>query len=455
MNVIGYLCEIPDAPAALSVDAQRAAVLDFCSRLGLHASVPFEDHAGDDRPVLRRILERAHAARPEPALVVVVAEVAVLGASVRAQWTRALQLAACGAELRVADGRAPDDALMAAWNARGAADRRRERTLEGMRRRAIRGEPLGRVPYGYRIERGDAANGGRSRLVPDPDEAPVVRQIFEWYVDDGEGIRRIATRLNADGVVTRRGGAWNMASVRDLLRNPAYTGLYRRLGITIAGAHAALVTAETFRAAARRAVERRTPGATAGRRREYALSGVARCGYCGAGLVGASRIISGGGEHRYYRCGAAMAQGRCRAHTRHAEELEDAVLFELARGVERAPLLAEPDAVDVGSARTRALQRELDHMIDRRSSGQWTAEQLDRHGAALALELLALEARTAQARSRPGALTGGGAGAVRAARANLVYDWPRLDDHARRVRMGELVREIIVLEDEVRVAFAP
>ncbi|MDA0364912.1 MAG: recombinase family protein, partial [Chloroflexi bacterium] len=248
MNVIGYLCEIPDAPAALSVDAQRAAVLDFCSRLGLHASVPFEDHAGDDRPVLRRILERAHAARPEPALVVVVAEVAVLGASVRAQWTRALQLAACGAIVRIADGRAPDDALMAAWNARGAADRRRERTLEGMRRRAIRGEPLGRVPYGYRIERGDAANGGRSRLVPDPDEAPVVRQIFEWYVDDGEGIRRIATRLNADGVVTRRGGAWNMASVRDLLRNPAYTGLYRRLGITIAGAHAALVTAETFRA---------------------------------------------------------------------------------------------------------------------------------------------------------------------------------------------------------------
>lgn len=457
MNVIGYLCEIPDAAAALTVDAQRAAVLDACGRLGVDASVPFQDDDGDgddDRPVLRRLLERALQARPDDPLTIVVADVAVLGPSVRAQWTRALQLAACGAELRVADGRAPDDALMAAWSARGPIDRRRERTLEGMRRRAIRGEPLGRAPYGYRIERDDRPDGGRSRLAPDPDEAPVVQRVFDWYVDDGEGIRRIAARLNADGVATRRGGAWNMASVRDLLRNPVYTGLYRRLGITIAGAHPPLVPPETFRAVARRMSERRTASASTRARRDYALSGVARCGYCGARLVGAARVAPGGGEHRYYRCGAAQGQGRCRAHTRHADELEEAVLSALRHDHAHEPLFDDMPAVDHEGGAARSLRRELDRMIDRRTAGQWTPEQLERHGAPLALALLAVEGRVAHAGSRPQALSDGGATAARAARLQLVEDWPQLEDGVRRARLGALVREIVVLEGDVRVAFA-
>jgi hypothetical protein len=388
--------------------------------------------------------EAASAARP----LVIVADVAVLGDSVREQWTRALQFAARGADLRVADGRRLDDALVSAWAARGATDRRRERALEGMRRRALRGEPLGRAPYGYRAERDDAA-GGRSRLVPDPAEAPIVRRIFALCVDEGDGIRRIAARLNADGVPTRQGGAWNMASIRDLLRNPVYTGLYRRLGVTIAGAHPALVSAADFRAAERRLVARRSRAAGERRRRAYALSGIARCGYCGARLVGASRPAAGGGEHRYYRCGAASAQGRCRAHTRHADALEDAVLAAIADGVEHEPVLGAPAIVDAAAARVRALQRQLDQMIERRATGQWTAPQFARNATPPALELLTIHEHGAHARALPG-----GGGHDLEARRRIVDQWSSLNEQERGARLAEIVREIVVTDDGIRVALA-
>ena len=153
-----------------------------------------------------------------------VAQRQALGDRVRDQITRMLQITAVGGTLRFAEGDAAA-ILLDAWRERQPDERRRERARESMRRRALRGQVLGRPPYGYRVE-------GR-RLRVDAAEAEVVREIFRRCLDDDAGVRRITAALNDRGARTRRGGPWSTAGVRDVLRNAVYIGTYARLGVVV------------------------------------------------------------------------------------------------------------------------------------------------------------------------------------------------------------------------------
>jgi hypothetical protein len=101
----------------------------------------------------------------------------------------------------------------------------------------------GRAPYGYRLELTDephpnpakARDGVRlKRLVVEPTEAAVVRDIFERYAA-GHGVRAICRWLDAEGVPTPlrtrpnvddrpRVGRWATSTVQGILRNPDYVG---------------------------------------------------------------------------------------------------------------------------------------------------------------------------------------------------------------------------------------
>ncbi len=62
-------------------------------------------------------------------------------------------------------------------------------------------------------------------LVAGPDdEVKVVRRIYHEFITDGKLESEIATRLNAQGVVTDYGRAWNRATVHQVLTNEKYIG---------------------------------------------------------------------------------------------------------------------------------------------------------------------------------------------------------------------------------------
>ncbi|MHB1035510.1 MAG: recombinase family protein [Pirellulales bacterium] len=75
----------------------------------------------------------------------------------------------------------------------------------------------------------------RRRLVIDPVESEVVRRIFDWYVGDHVPIDEIVQRLNADPAIPLpprcTTGAWNHKSLRQVLCNPRYRGLWK-YGVT-------------------------------------------------------------------------------------------------------------------------------------------------------------------------------------------------------------------------------
>jgi len=80
----------------------------------------------------------------------------------------------------------------------------------------------GRVPnfvYGY-----DKTNGDYFNLSINKDEASVVRQIYDWYLNDGLGTLKIANKLNEQKLKTKRGCEWSQNSVCRILTNEIYTG---------------------------------------------------------------------------------------------------------------------------------------------------------------------------------------------------------------------------------------
>lgn len=97
-----------------------------------------------------------------------------------------------------------------------------------------RGEFWGaRPPYGYQ-----RAEGNSKKLVPEPAEAEIVRQIFYWYVFEDMSSYDIARELNGkeklgpeDSYRKRELGKepekrllWRADGVRKILQNPVYTG---------------------------------------------------------------------------------------------------------------------------------------------------------------------------------------------------------------------------------------
>lgn len=89
-------------------------------------------------------------------------------------------------------------------------------------------------PYGY--ERVKLRSEPGYTLSPVPDQADVVRLIFDLYVNgekqpDGStlrlGVSLIARKLNALGIPSATGGKWSPVSIRDMINNPAYVGRIR------------------------------------------------------------------------------------------------------------------------------------------------------------------------------------------------------------------------------------
>lgn len=83
-----------------------------------------------------------------------------------------------------------------------------------------RGEFIGSVTaYGY--ERDKEKKG---LLIPCPQKASVVKQIFLWAVQ-GFSPSQIAQKLNAYKVLSPKGGTWQYQSIKRILKNPVYTGV--------------------------------------------------------------------------------------------------------------------------------------------------------------------------------------------------------------------------------------
>jgi site-specific DNA recombinase len=223
---------------------------------------------------------------------------------------------------------ARDESNMLSW--------RIETWREGCR---LKGKWTGRIPYGFSVIDG--------KLVPHPDEAPIVRRIVAEFLG-GSTLVRIAKGLNEEGVPSpaaakaaemraegrepraRLDSTWRISTLSRILRNPALVGWQQHNGrivlgpdgdpvsfgdgILEPGEHARVLAELERRTAIVRESRTRTHEAGSktggGRPPRSLLIGMARCDSCGFAMTGQP---ASGHRPSYYRCSSPSLGHNCPA----------------------------------------------------------------------------------------------------------------------------------------------
>lgn len=124
-------------------------------------------------------------------------------------------------------------------------------------------------------------------LVICPNEAKVVRFIFEKTAMEGYGAYRLAALLNDHKMRPKSGRAWNPVSLYGILKNPLYTGVLHKGGERSYQEHLKIIDEELFyeiqelRAARNKAIDRVIPHSKG----SSLLSGFLYCGTCGSRMA--------------------------------------------------------------------------------------------------------------------------------------------------------------------------
>ncbi len=277
----------------------------------------------------------------------------------------------------------------------------------GQAGRVGKGLNAGGLTYGYEPVPGDPGK----RMIVEA-EAEVVRRIFRDYVD-GRTPRDIAHDLNAERIAPPRGRAWNASTINGnmqrgngILNNELYAGrlVWNKVrmvkdpdtGKRISRPNAesdwqatdvpdlAIVGRELFDAVQKRKKARSVTHPSQQRRPRHILSGLLKCGACGAGMASNGKDPSG---RIRIRCSAATESGICPdPKTFYLNTVEAAVLNGLTAELRHPEVIAEYVrtyhterkrlAADANRKRLQLerrlgeLNREIDRLVDAIAKGQ-------------------------------------------------------------------------------------
>ncbi|MDE2861482.1 MAG: recombinase family protein [Chloroflexota bacterium] len=343
MRAIGYFSAPAGSGAETALLEQQEAFDSYCRRNRHQTVATFtEDSPNGDRSGFEEMLNHMRSSGSE--FLVVLPDAQYVGDNMESVVRRVLELDALRAKVVCSDDDMPDPLQQALrhWRKGGV---RGDRIRSAMMNKALRGEGLGKPPYGYAI-----GSDGRLEVVPEESEA--VRLIYRMYNRGGVGLRRIVRSLNEKGVPTRGGRGWSLVTVRDVLRNRSYLGTYTRFGLRVPANHPAIIDREEFRLAQEKMEQGRTRRRASYPSEPFLLSGLAYCANCGNRMMGVSRRqgwrrkdgTRSVGQYRYYQCQSRANQGTCGYHTWRAGDLEQTVLRETREALERGDLAIDPAA---------------------------------------------------------------------------------------------------------------
>ena len=214
------------------------------------------------------------------------------------------------------------------WQASGESIKTSVRTKTRMEQLTKEGCFTGGVvPFGYRLEhkgRTNKRNQDVGDLVIDPDEAEIVKLIFQKYLYEGYGAQRLCRYLTEQGIKNKKGRNIPTTSINRIIKNPIYTGIIRN-GDSQSDVLTDLqiIDAETFEKAQQMMEKRVThhsdvPLNTKGR---SLLVGNIYCGHCGGRLT-----LTTSGRKRVRKDGTVIRETRaryqCHYNIRHPGECD-------------------------------------------------------------------------------------------------------------------------------------
>lgn len=308
--------------------------------------------------------------------------------------------------------------------ARGEVERKGARQRRANQQRADAGL-MGwtRRPFGY-----DKVDG---RIVRVEVEAHALQDAARLVLA-GSTLAAGVRMLDDHGLTTTIGKPWNVTSLRRALLSPRYAGRVTYNGADVAeGAWPVILDQGTQQRLAevlrdpRRRLQR-------GTERKYLLSGLARCGRCGAVMFG-SPTVQKGRRYDIYRCRSCYLTRRADL----VDEVVERVLIGRLSQPDAAALLAP--AVDLDALRAEAveLRNRRDALAGLLADGLLSREAVAEQAGRLTRRIGEIETRITAAL--------GDSPAARLAEADDVAEaWAALDVRARKDALNTLLTVTIL-----------
>ena len=370
---------------------------------------------------------------------------------------------------------------------------RRGRRYKVQERKLIIGN---KPPYGYNYVKKDRDHGIEGHYEIHPEEARIVRTMYEWVANEGLSDRAVVRRLRELAVPARH-GPWAWSSVHRVLTNETYVGItyYNKLEVVDGQQPSTRKRKNRYKTTVRRLrsrdqwipiplpshvhiIERDLFDRVQSQRRLnrvfsprnvkhfYLLRRVRKiCGRCGWAYVG--NPCHG---HTYYRCGSrAMKPPGCGARDVPAKVIEALVWQAVEKAIQNPDLiikqvrkLQESQVAEQTSAQVEVeqLQRELatldqeeDRILAAYRTSVTSLRQFEKEIGGINERRFACEALLAKAKINAPPIRN---------ETDLVRDitsWstvtrrrlPALTDEQRQELLGSLLTEIVIHQDHIRL----
>ena len=223
----------------------------------------------------------------------------------------------------------------------------RKRLITGRDTSVKEGRFMGSTaPYGYKIVKLKGEKGNTLEIVPE--EAQVVRMIFDWYTQDGLGTGSIAQKLTEIHISPRNVNEWSSAVIQKMLTNEHYIGklpwkkhivgkkfvdgqLTKKKYVNKEyeihdGKHEAIISEGQFELAQQIRQDNRTRPTKIDTQIRNPFGGVLHCGHCGSKMILTCPSKKNPNAKPRFKCGKSKRCG-CKSH--FSEEIEKSIVSEM------------------------------------------------------------------------------------------------------------------------------
>ncbi len=206
--------------------------------------------------------------------------------------------------------------------AKNYVDNLSEEARKGMMEKAKQGIWPSQAPIGYLNVVGPH---GKKIIVPDPESAPIVARVFEWFETGDYALKDLTAKAREAGLKYRKSQRpVGVSTMHYMLRNRIYAGAFEWAGRLYQGTHEPLITTETWEN-----VQEVLDGRSASNVRadpiRFAFTGLITCGHCGCAVVAQMQR----GTYIYYHCSGFRQ--KCPEKYVREEALAEAFSAQLSR----------------------------------------------------------------------------------------------------------------------------
>lgn len=276
-----------------------------------------------------------------------------------------------------------------------------QRVIDAYRDRSEKGFYMGGpVPYGYRLIQGDIGGKKTKMYQILPDEAAVIRLVYDMYAKPQTSFGDVVRELNRLGIRNRRGEAIGRSRIRDFVCNPVYlradlaayeffvqqgvqiyndagdfigtNGCYlysgdsgKRKTLSLAGhklvlaPHEGIVESSVWLACRKKCLSNRSAARPIKAKNTW-LAGKLKCARCGYALTVKAAPRAHGEPYRYFVCRHKYDSGGCKGiGVLYREEVHHAILEEVRRKLAGFPILRGGNHASAADTERMKLQIEI------------------------------------------------------------------------------------------------